>query len=653
MSPRQWCDCNVSALDVIFIIDESGSTRMGITYRGIGMSRYVAQRLLVKDIMSVFTLGDDAVKVGVIGFAGDMETRTLISLSGDRAAVESAIDMTRSFGGTGPVYGLEEAMRVIGSDGRDGVTKIVVTILDGKPVLGNYLSVTAGSRIRAVATSYVLMYAQDARPRTLSGFIDVLEDLGSLPSNEHVAAHPDMDKMADFVLPPNGTCTFCVENVVPNPRPPPSPPPPSPPPSPPPPSPPPSPPPPSPPPSPPPPSPPPSPPPPSPPPLPPPPEEENHSPFWFFLIFLWPWWDHSVVIQIRQGQREEDISPSPKRWKAVYGLGPLGNLPLHMWPQDVGKEHRPVLLKGGVLRGSHYMWSRRRRAAERTAMWEKGDEKRDKGLTPDKDGSAEGLVEEGEAKDSPGGEAKGSAGGEDRSSVAENDENASHNKAHALKRVQGDVLPANGLGQICVLVRFKPTLRERWQLLTSKFFDQNQAIEDEEVTTDSSDVAQTEAGGKVANDEILLSTLAQEASSSKEIPVESLSASCGHVTSNRRRSHLDAMEEFEAHSARDRPPSSRRSMMRRSKMKSTTTSAVQIWEAEGGRATFTGRSTVTGRDIITPMVLPPPMPPPRRNSVSALTARLVEGSQGLTARLMEGSQSRRVQTDELRNSVVV
>ena len=123
-------ECEVSGLDLIFVMDASGS---------VGYSNFQTMKNFVYDIVNSFEVGSDSVRVGVMSFASSYSFHFHLNTYSSKSSVLSAVNnLPYSSGGT-DTAGALNAVRTIGfttSNGArpttQGIPRIAVVITDGR-----------------------------------------------------------------------------------------------------------------------------------------------------------------------------------------------------------------------------------------------------------------------------------------------------------------------------------------------------------------------------------------------------------------------------------------------------------------------------------------------------------------------------------------
>jgi len=196
-------------LDLIFVVDESGSTcgddqeysYNGLTCKqilkkynayppgngtkstegkielapGEWLYKYHAQREFVKLLVRQFAMGDEQdTRVGIVGFSGANGASENIrtGFTYELAAVDTAIDTTRSDGGTYVSTGLDLASSMMHASARSDAKRVIVVLLDGIPsAYDNYANSVVSAK--EIATVIAIGYDSGADKKTLESIASV------------------------------------------------------------------------------------------------------------------------------------------------------------------------------------------------------------------------------------------------------------------------------------------------------------------------------------------------------------------------------------------------------------------------------------------------------------------------------------------------
>lgn len=122
--------CEVSGLDIIFILDSSGS---------VGSSNFQLMKNFVHDTVNGFDVGPNSVHVGVISYASSYTFHFYLSTYSSKSSVLSAISNIPYTGGGTNTAGAINAARNIGfTTGKgarplnQGIPRIAIVVTDGK-----------------------------------------------------------------------------------------------------------------------------------------------------------------------------------------------------------------------------------------------------------------------------------------------------------------------------------------------------------------------------------------------------------------------------------------------------------------------------------------------------------------------------------------
>lgn len=144
-------ECDVSALELFFVTDESGS---------VGSANYQIMKSFVYDIVNAFDIGPDDVQVGLMSFASVHTFRFYLSTYSSKSQILSAINsLPYNSGGTNTAG----ALSAIRSDAfteangarpaSEGVPKVVIVITDG---ISNSNSATISAAAALHSDGYIV-----------------------------------------------------------------------------------------------------------------------------------------------------------------------------------------------------------------------------------------------------------------------------------------------------------------------------------------------------------------------------------------------------------------------------------------------------------------------------------------------------------------
>ena len=127
--PLTYTECDVNALELFFVTDESGS---------VGYSNYQIMKDFVYDIVNAFDIGPDDVQVGLMSYSSSYTFRFYLSTYSSKGLVLTAISsLPYNSGGTntaGAINGIRSYAFTEANGARpasDGVPKVVIVITDG------------------------------------------------------------------------------------------------------------------------------------------------------------------------------------------------------------------------------------------------------------------------------------------------------------------------------------------------------------------------------------------------------------------------------------------------------------------------------------------------------------------------------------------
>jgi len=119
-------------MDIVFVFDESGSTRFGVTYTGQFQQKFALQRTFVIDIIDQFAsigTGAGQTSFGLVGFASG--ARIIQPMTGQRSVIVAAVESTIQGGGTNTAAGITTATNM--ESVVRGVSKLMIIVMDGPP----------------------------------------------------------------------------------------------------------------------------------------------------------------------------------------------------------------------------------------------------------------------------------------------------------------------------------------------------------------------------------------------------------------------------------------------------------------------------------------------------------------------------------------
>ena len=124
-SPTPPC---ATPIDFVLVLDESGSMKK--PKPDGSMEGPSGMKALAKELVSQYTLGEDAARFAVVSFAADATTR--VTWSYNATEINAGIDQMSADGQTSISDGLEAARQLFAYDSRVGATKIVLLVSDGE-----------------------------------------------------------------------------------------------------------------------------------------------------------------------------------------------------------------------------------------------------------------------------------------------------------------------------------------------------------------------------------------------------------------------------------------------------------------------------------------------------------------------------------------
>jgi len=208
-------------MDLVLVLDESGSARGSMYYKGTKTQKYLAQRLFVNELTEQLELGSTATQVAVVGFGSrgyeasgtTYGARTLSGFSTSRSAISAAVQKTRASGYTYVEYGMKLAEDLIAGTGRASAKKLVVVLLDGRPSSSVTSSefVSYVRALQALGTVVAVGYTAGADKAALGA-------IASAPAADFVFANYDLDVTAGQ-LADSKMCELMSKTKAPTPAP--------------------------------------------------------------------------------------------------------------------------------------------------------------------------------------------------------------------------------------------------------------------------------------------------------------------------------------------------------------------------------------------------------------------------------------------------
>ena len=115
-------------IDFALVLDESGSMKKPKPHGSLDGSGGL--KAFAKELVSQYSLGEDAARFAVVSFAADATTR--VPWSYDATAIHAGIDQMSADGKTSISDGFEAARKLFADDGRLGASKVVLLVADGE-----------------------------------------------------------------------------------------------------------------------------------------------------------------------------------------------------------------------------------------------------------------------------------------------------------------------------------------------------------------------------------------------------------------------------------------------------------------------------------------------------------------------------------------
>ena len=186
-STRGACTPCATPVDFILVLDESGSMKKpspdGSMEGPNGMKAFA------KQLVSQYSLGEDAVRFSVVSFASDATTR--VPWSYDAAQISAGIDEMSADGRTSISDAFEAARQLFADGGRAAATKFVLFVSDGEQTV----DAAPGKTLLQTAIDAAALVKGDGATVFAWGFGSKLQS----STLEQIATDPSMAILAEEI----------------------------------------------------------------------------------------------------------------------------------------------------------------------------------------------------------------------------------------------------------------------------------------------------------------------------------------------------------------------------------------------------------------------------------------------------------------------